>query len=249
MSTGDATGTTARRWSIVEYRGREGLLRLEPDWGKCSLRCDSRIPGWRTTSMCMWRSSTICRATMGGGFTCLALSDGQRIRAICPVELRTVKVLGRPMRAWTLPDGTGDSPTDVICPPDDDAERELLSRAATFLADATDCPPWLIIRRTLSDAGARRCARHLRAWPHCIDAVAPADMIDTTGAYDTVIAGFSRNFRGNLRERRVTNSQRWPACELKRRRRRRGSVPPSSVFSMWRRRDGRATREHGVPCA
>ncbi|MGH7655335.1 MAG: GNAT family N-acetyltransferase [Gemmatimonadaceae bacterium] len=187
--------TTA--WSIVEYPGRDGLMRLEPDW----TRLVSAMPDAGFQHLHESHVSYLDKLPSEfGAFNCLALSDGSRIRAICPVEPQRLDVF-RAFKspAWGLPLGLGDMPRDVICPADADAEAALLPCVAAHLRKTRPRYNWFVLGRVLEGSVAWRCLRAIDAGRYYADRDDAAHMIDCDQPFAGITSRLSRKFRANMR--------------------------------------------------
>lgn len=138
------------RWILTEHVGAEGFAAMQDDWR----RLTSEMP-----DPAIWHSHEAYAAYIANlcpdpaAFRCLALSDGQRTRAILPLEERLdrglyeggrgvrMRVLGMPWRKenWALTDAIG---------PEDDARRVLLPAAIAYLRRQPDRPAILALGRS-----------------------------------------------------------------------------------------------------
>ena len=92
--------TVTPAWNIVEYRGRAGLLRLEADWRRLYAAMPQR------TSYHVYEAHLAYVDHLMAApdeLRCLALGDGQKVRAICLLEPKVDRNLGRPVRVWRSP--------------------------------------------------------------------------------------------------------------------------------------------------
>ncbi len=184
-------------WTIVEYAGLDGLMRLKPDWTR--LLADMPEAGYQHLHE-THVSYLEKLASPLGAFTCLALSDGTRVRAICPVEpqkLPVFRIFQSPV--WGLPKGLGDIPRDLICPRDPEAEAALLPCVAAHLRRMTPRRPWLVLTRVLEGSGAWRCLRGLEPERYYADRDNTTHIIDCDLPYTEFKTRLSRKFRANLR--------------------------------------------------
>ena len=186
-------------WTIVEYRGRDGLMNLEADWTRLvAAMPDAGFQHAHETHVGYFDH-------MQSGlepFTCLALSDGERVRAICPVEPQRHTILGRKTIAWGLPCGMGDVPRDVICPADDDAEQALFPCVTAFLRRTRPRRRWFVLGRVLERSAVWRCLQRFDRRSYCADLDDAAHIIDCDRPYSELTSDLSRKFRANLRNAR-----------------------------------------------
>lgn len=183
-------------WTIVEYKGREGLLRLSADWTRLvSAMPDAGFQHLHETHVGYFDNYP----SPFGDFTCLALSDGMRVRAIFPAEPQRTRILGRETLVWGLPIGLGDVPRDVICPPDDEAELAFFPCVVEYLSRAHPRRRWFVLTRVLEGSAAWRCLRALDARSYCTDWDGAAHIVDCDRPFDELTSTLSRKFRQNLR--------------------------------------------------
>lgn len=136
------------RWSVTEHRGPEGLAAIKADWRRLYLAMPNAA---------MWHSFEAYSAYLQHlcpdpqGFRCFALSDGERVRAILPIEERLERDLGLPVRVWGMPwrQQGGWLTTDAIGP-EDDARRALLPLVIERLHREPGRPAMLVLGRTRS---------------------------------------------------------------------------------------------------
>jgi CelD/BcsL family acetyltransferase involved in cellulose biosynthesis len=110
------------RWIVTEHVGAEGLAEVADSWRR--LYDEMAAPMlWHSHDAYTVYLEHLC--PFPDRFRCLALSDGERIRAILPIEERFERGLGLPVRVWGMPLGDYWRPTDAIGP-EDDARKALL---------------------------------------------------------------------------------------------------------------------------
>jgi hypothetical protein len=186
-------------WTIVEYKGRDGLLRLSPEW----MRLVSAMPDAGLRHLLETHIGHIDNfQSSRGELTCLALSDGVRVRAICPVELQQRVVLRRKMLVWGLPLGLGNVPRDVICPPDEEAELALFPCVLEHFRRAVPRRMWFVPSHVLHGSAAWRCLRGLDAGSYSVDVDGAAHFIDCDRPLSDLMSTLSKHFRQNLRTAR-----------------------------------------------
>jgi hypothetical protein len=184
-------------WTIVEYTGHDAMVQLAPDWN----RLVAAMPNAGFQHLYETHLNYLDHLPSElGAFTCLALSDGTRVRAICPVERQTMAVFRfRQAPVWALPRGLGDIVRDVICPPDPEAEAALFPHVAEHLRRTRPRRGWFVLSRVLENSCAWRC---LRAWDpgrfHA-DRDDATHIVDCDRPFAGFTAKLSRKFRANLR--------------------------------------------------
>lgn len=185
-------------WDVVEYRGINGLDQLEPEWHRLLATMPDHAPH-HTFEVHRAYFRHVSRAE--GQFTCLALTDGQRVRAICPLEPNTIEIFGLQTSVWGLPWRSYDLGRDVICPPDE-AEHRLLPCVVNFLRRAPSRPRWLVFGDVLESSALWRCLRSLDSRAFATDLAGTSHVLDCARPYEEFVCTLSRNFRGNLRKAR-----------------------------------------------
>lgn len=183
-------------WTIVEYPGRDGLQRLSPEWTRLvSEMPDAGFQHLLETHI----AHTDNYPASAGNVTYLALSDGERVRAICAVELQQAVILGRKRLVWGLPVGLGNVPRDVICPPDDAAELALFPRVLEHLRRALPRRTWFVSGHVPHGSAAWRSLRGLDPRSYCVDWDGAAQIIDCERTFGELTSSLSKHFRQNLR--------------------------------------------------
>lgn len=184
-------------WTIVEYSGRDGLLQLEPDW----TRLVAAAPDARFHHLFETHLSCVEQLPSAfGAVRCLALSDGARIRAICPLDPQQFGVWRIfKSQIWGFLKGLEDVPRDVICPPDLEAEAALLPCVAEYLHRTSPRRRWLVLTRVLEGSAAWRCLHRAASSRYYADRDGAAHTIDCDRPFAGLVAGLSKSFRQNLR--------------------------------------------------
>ena len=200
-------------WAVVEYPGIEGLQRLEADWRRLVAEMpDHAFHHAYETHLAYFRQMPdgASRAT------CLALSDGERIRAICPLEAQTLRILGRRTPIWGLPTGLGNVPRDFVGSPDPEVMDQLLPRLVAHLRTAAADRRWLVLESVLPDSTAWRSLGALNVVDYATDLVGAMDVIDCDRSFEELVARCSRRVRRNLRNGRSQLAElpgvRWAAA-------------------------------------
>ena len=184
----------APEWDIIEYRGRAGLVQLEADWR----RLYAKIP-LRTSFLAFEANLAHVDHVMAmpDQLRCLALTDGQQIRAICALEPRVERALGRPIPIWAALWHHHARQADVLCP-DDEARRELVSAVAAHLRRESQ-GRWLLLLGQLPATsalwdGLRRLGRS----EHCEDQRDSVCFVDCSKSFEETRASLAKKFRHNL---------------------------------------------------
>jgi hypothetical protein len=183
------------QWRVIEYGGRTALERLEADWR----RLYASMP-LRSSAHLYEAHLAYYRHLMASpdSFRCLALTDGERVRAICPLVARQEKALGIPIPAWVIPRHLLTPIADVICP-EDDARRVLLpaivshlkrERCRERLITLGPLPQESVLWEGLRSLGTDACCTHVASTPFVFDCEQP---------FPDLMRRLSKGFRKQLR--------------------------------------------------
>jgi hypothetical protein len=184
-------------WSLTEHRGPEGLRAIEPDWR----RLYNEMPD---PAMCHSHEvysayvAHICPAPES--FRCFALSDGDRVRAILPLEERrehsfVERGVGFRPRVWGMPWCEAMWITDAIGP-EDDARRALLPVVIEHLRREPGRPAILVLGRGRDASVLWDGLDRIAPWARFVfsdggEYVVPTDM--TIEAFNARLSSRSRN--------------------------------------------------------
>lgn len=102
-------------WSIIEFRGRSGLQRLEADWRRLYVKIPLRT-SFMAYETCLAHVDHLMPED--DQLRCLALTDGREVRAICVLQPRFERALGVPIRTWGVLWHSHGRQADVLCPDD-----------------------------------------------------------------------------------------------------------------------------------
>jgi len=182
-------------WNIVERRGEGALRSLRSDWERLYAAMPLRASYHAYQAHLAYLSNL---SPAPERLRCLALSDGERIRAICPLEARTERVMGVPLRIWALPLHPHWPLTDVIAP-EDDAREHLIPSLAEHLRQVPDGGSLLVLGPLPRSSRLWRGLDHLHRHEYHVRPTRPADVFDCTKPYDELMSRLSKHFRRNLR--------------------------------------------------
>lgn len=181
----------ATEWSILEFRGRAGLERLEADWR----RLYAQLP--RRTS---FLSFEVARAHVDhlmqapDGLRCLALTDGRRVRAICALQPRTDRVLGPPIGIWGVLWHVHGPQADVLCP-DDEARRRLIAAVVAHVRRRPEGRRLLLIGSAPTSSGLWSGLGQLRRGGYRVVPKQSVNSLDCTMPFDEFRASLPKSFR------------------------------------------------------
>ncbi len=185
-------------WSIVEYRGRPGLEQLEADWK----RLYAAMPGrsrYHAYEAQLAYLSHLCAAPALSRY--LALTDGRRVRAICPLEAVRDTSLRIPLRAWALPTHDHWVATDAIAA-QDEARLALVPTVVDFLRRHPEGRELLVLGPTPESANLREGLQWMRKGEYCERLATPSNFFDCAVPYDQLMERLTKHFRRNLRSHR-----------------------------------------------
>jgi len=191
----DATVPT---WGIVEYRGRAGLERLETDWRRLYTEMPLRTC-FHAYDVYLAHVDHTMEAP--DRLRCLALTDGQRVRAICLLEDKVHRRLGLPLHVWRTPELIHMPFSDVICP-EDEARRELIPALVCHLRRKPEAFRLLSLGPLPEGSVLWGGLRRLSQGRHCVDATEGMHIVDCSKPFDELLSGLSSKSRTNLRKSR-----------------------------------------------
>lgn len=187
--------TAAARWSIVEYRGSDALGRLEADWRRLYAAMPQRTAFHAFEAHATYLANL---ATDPGRSRFLVLTDGQRTRAICPLENRVDKTLGVPLRVWGTPFGPHWPFSDLICP-EDEARRALVPALVDHLRRRPEGGCLLVLGPLPEQSVLWDGLPSIDANSYCATIAASPYAFDCRRPFDELMGRLSKHFRKNLR--------------------------------------------------
>jgi CelD/BcsL family acetyltransferase involved in cellulose biosynthesis len=182
------------KWQVQAHIGPVGMRVLEADWRRLALASNAGPHLNYETHLAYFA----CHSLAEGRYTCLALSDGQRVRAICPLEHQTFPMLGRHIAAIGLPWFMMDLQRDLLCE-DDEARAALMSPLLRWLQSQPGMPRWLVMDWVPADSQALRAVRALPAWRAAHSAREPTAVFDCRSEAPAWEQRLSQKFRWSLR--------------------------------------------------
>jgi hypothetical protein len=180
-------------WGIIEYRGRTGLEKLEADWRRLYAEMPLR------TSFLAYEACTAYADRMAAPdrLRCLALSDGDRVRAICLLEPRTNRVCGLPIRLWGVLWHHHGRQADAVCP-DDEARRALVPALVAYLRQKPEGRRVLVLGPAPASSTLWDGLRRLGPGDYCIQPQDSVRVLDCSRSFDELVAGLSKSSRHHL---------------------------------------------------
>jgi hypothetical protein len=188
----------SNRWVIHRVVGRRGLESLEPVWDDLAAEMPERAWYHSFASHAAYFEHL---APSADGFIGLALFDGERTRAICPLEERVRSILGVRTRVWELPWDVHNLLRDVICPPGQ-PRRVLLPAVLSHLRKDRKAPKWLVFARVRQGSALLSCADALGRSAVAADPDGAVDVLDATFPASEHSSRRSPKFRRNLNNAR-----------------------------------------------
>jgi len=182
-------------WAIVEHRGTLGLRQLESDWKRLHEATPGRARYHAYEAHAAYVNH-LCASP--DRFRYLAVSDGQQVRAIWPLEARIENALRFPIPVWGLPLHPHWSVGDVVCP-DDELRRDLVPFVVRHLRAAPEGRQLLVLGPSPANSGIWGGLRALHGEDGCLHASTPSCYFDCTKSYDVLMARLTGHFRRNLR--------------------------------------------------
>jgi hypothetical protein len=182
-------------WTIVELRGPDALQQVQGEWQRLYRQMPQRAVYHSYEAHCAYLAHL---SSDPDRFRLVMLADTHGVRAICPLETRTERVLGVPMRVLALPLHPHWVLTDIICP-EDDARRRVVPALTRHLRRASDGASLLTLGPLPQSSVIWDGLRELRGWRYYARLARPSDVFDCTKTYDELMARLSKHFRRNLR--------------------------------------------------
>lgn len=183
------------RWEVSEYRGRQGLEALADDWRRLYSQMPIRTR-YHLFDACHAFNEHLSSAP--DTLRCLALSDGSRLRAICPLTPRSVNILGLAVPAWSLPWHLHWLVSDVICP-EDEARSALLPAVVRHLRRQPEGRPILLLGPLPADSVFWDGLCQVRPGGVCTELTVPSSYFDCEQPFDVLMSRLTKHFRRNLR--------------------------------------------------
>lgn len=185
------SATPASQWEIVPYRGPEGLQELRGDW----LRLHEELP-FQSISHSFGATEVYLRHLCPSPetFTCFALTDGEVIRGICPLERATQWLLGMHVPVWRLPRHAHWAIADVVCP-EGEPRRQLVPRLVEHLRAIPGSPSILELSRIPEYSALLEGIAELHPLEHCPDLNWYSRIIDCTGTFEEIASSLTKRAR------------------------------------------------------
>lgn len=185
-------------WSIIEYRGRPGLEQLEADWRRlyAAMPTRSRYHAYEAQLAYL---INLCEAPALARY--LALTDGDSVRAICPLEAVNDRSLRLPLGAWALPSHPHWIATDVVAP-EGEARLALLPIVVGFLRKHADRRGLLVLGPAPETSTLWQGLRGVAPGKYRTHLATPSNFFDCSTPYDQLMERLSKHFRRNLRAHR-----------------------------------------------
>ncbi|MGI5940485.1 MAG: GNAT family N-acetyltransferase [Thermoleophilia bacterium] len=184
-------------WRIDEYRGKTGLEQLEVGWKQLYATMDNRSYYHAYEAHHAYLSH-LCAEPASARY--LVLMEDEHVRAICPLQAGHDTILGRTVRAWTLPLHPHWQITDVIAP-DGEARRMLIPAVTSFLRKRQERRRLLVLGRLPQVSSLWEGLRGMGPTRCYVQTHIPSNIFDCTQPYDELMGRLSKNFRRNLRAR------------------------------------------------
>jgi hypothetical protein len=185
-------------WRIEEYAGRAGLARLEGDWRRLYAEMPAKTIFHSYDALCAHVDNLL---PVPEALRCLALSDGQRIRAICLLEPRTKGRIGLRLHVWRAPRLLHAQVAEVLCG-EDEARKRLLPALVNHLRGARRRLAVLHLGPLPADSVLWEGLGRYGYFGHCVDDRAEMHIVDCSRGFELTESGLSQKTRTNLRKAR-----------------------------------------------
>ena len=185
-------------WNVVEYRGRDGLLLLEPDWRRLYAAMPTRT-SYHAFEAHLAYVDHVMKAPEE--LLCLALRDHREVRAICVLVAKPDRILGPPLRVWQLAAPPLMRLKDIIGP-EDEARREFIPLLADHLRGRPEGCRLLDLGPLPQSSVLWEGLRKLGPGQFATEKVEGMHVLDCSLPYEELMAGRSGHFRHNLRRYR-----------------------------------------------
>ena len=189
---------TTTTWTIIEYRGNEGLERLEGDWRRLYAAMRDRSSHHSFEAHRAYAES-LSRAPEELRY--LALADEDRVRAICVLERGVERALGVPLPVWRVTQHPHSPLGDVICP-EDDARLVLVPALLRYLRHHAEGRALLMLGPLPEHSVLWRGLKLLSPAKYYTYRPMSSFVFDCTRPFAEHAADWSRSFRRDLRRHR-----------------------------------------------
>ena len=188
----------AATWEIIESRGRAGLGQLEADWRRIYAELPLRTSFLAYETCCALVDHVLAAPDQ---LRCLALTDGQRVRAICLLEPRLDRRLGGPVKVWGVLWPRHGHQAEVLCA-DDEARRATLPALLAHLRRRPEGRRLLTFGPAPAESALWEGTRCLEPGDTCEDPKASVRILDCRGPFAGLVAGLPRKIRSGLNSAR-----------------------------------------------
>jgi hypothetical protein len=185
-------GPAPIRWEVTEHRGPAGLDRLEADWRRLCLETAQRSVFMTFEAARGYLQHFMARPEL---LRCLALSDGNRVRAICALEPRVERRLGFPVPVWGLLWFHRQSFRAEVACPDEEAQRALAPMVVAHLRRHPEGRPLLALGPLVVDSAVWDGLGQLDRRDCCLEPTERVRFLDSRTAFATLQARMSRSSR------------------------------------------------------
>ncbi len=178
-------------WRVIEFGGREGLVRLEADWRRLYEQIPLRTSFLAYETMLANVDHLLPRPDQ---LRCLALTDGRRVRAICVLQPRTDRVLGPPLPIWGVFWHRHGPQADILCA-DDDARRAVIPAVVAHLRQRARGRLLLIVGSAPTSSPLWDGLAQLPRGTYRVDPRQRVNVLDCSMPFDELRASLSKSFR------------------------------------------------------
>ncbi len=185
-------------WEIAEYRGLAGLQEVESDWRRLyhEMRDKSRSHSYDAHRA---YACNLCAAPELSRY--ITLSDGGKVRGICPLVARDDASIGINLKVWSLPVHPHWPVTDVVCA-DDEARRALLPAVLSMLRARPERRSFLVLGPMPAGSALWGSLMDLKPGEFYARDAAASSFFDCTLSHDELMSRLTKHFRRNVRAHR-----------------------------------------------
>lgn len=180
---------------IVEYRGLEGLRRLEDPWKRLYQKMPERSRYHMYEGHHAYLAH-LCRDP--GSARYLAFVAGGEVRAICPLEAGVQKIAGVKVPVWALPRHNEWVVTDVVAP-EDETRAALVPALLRFVRQHDQRPVLLALGPLPADSHLWQRAPELSPADRLVHTTSRSYVFDCEQPFESLLGKTSAKFRENLR--------------------------------------------------
>jgi len=183
--------------TIAEHRGVASLDHVARDWRRLYAEMSQRT-GFHVYEAHRAYVPTVMAEP--DHLRCVIISVDATARAICPLESRSVHILGRPVRVWRLTLPSHFPMGDVICP-DEAVRRQLLPLLTHYLRRSAGGRRLLILGPLPQTSPLWAGLAELAPYDYCLSRTSHVYVFDSRQPFEVLLKRLARRYRADLRRR------------------------------------------------